>query len=90
MKRKTGNEVDLLSTIQKIEVPPFLLTRIRQKIETFHADRYSKSLTRTLGFSFALVLCLNIFVFVKIDEPSSQTQGIAATMNLLPDNTLYK
>lgn len=81
---------ELLGTILQVDAPPFLLTRIQQKIANQMKTRFSMRLTWALSFSFILVLTLNIFVLVKSTATSTKKQNLAEIMQLTPDNSPYK
>ena len=80
----------MLEQIQKVDAPPFLLTRIKQKIENTRSSNFSPYLAWSLGVSFVLVLLLNIGVLLSKTTETKSTNNIANTMDLLPKNTLYR
>ena len=80
--------LEILSSIQKAEAPPFLLTRIRAKIAAIQANRITPRLAWTWSVSLLLVLAVNIAVIVSRTHEQEQ-ENIAAAMRLLPDNSLY-
>lgn len=79
--------IDMLGQIQKVDAPPFLLTRIRQKIENARNSNFSPRLAWSLFTAVVLVLLLNLGVVIS---KTSDTDNLADTMNLLPKNTLYR
>ena len=82
--------LDLLQNIQKAEVPPFLLTRIQQEIENRSVNRFSPKITWSLSISMLLVLALNVIILTSTIKVNSSKGDIVSSMNLNPDNTLYK
>jgi hypothetical protein len=82
-------KLELLSQIETVEAPPFLLTRIRQQIENERVNQFSPRVSWALGFSMILVLSLNIAVLLSSNTPSAPT-NLAQTMHLLPKNDFYK
>jgi hypothetical protein len=80
-------DIDMLGQIQKVDAPPFLLTRIKQKIENTHNSNFSPRLAWSLAMAVVLVLLLNLGVIIS---KTSHTDSLADTMNLLPKNTLYR
>ncbi len=86
------NPIDLLEQIKKVDAPPFLLTRIKQKIENAQQASFSKGLSWSLVISLCMMLLLNIAVMIKYTNSTTSMQHatIAAAMNLLPTNSLYE
>ncbi len=84
--------LDILEEIQQTEAPPFLLTRIRQKINGLHTSGFSPRLTWSLGISLLTVLLINAAVLMKQSGHSHENAGshVAVFMHLVPDNSLYK
>lgn len=82
--------LELLDQIQKVEAPPFLMTRIRQKIDAAAANQIPGSWVWSLGLSFILVMGLNIAIIVNNMQVPATDDNIVNTMNLSPDNALYK
>lgn len=82
--------LELLDQIQKVEAPPFLMTRIRQKIDAAAANQIPGSWVWSLGLSFILVMGLNIAIIVNNMQVPTTDDNIVNTMNLSPDNALYK
>jgi hypothetical protein len=82
-------KLELLSQIETVEVPPFLLTRIMQQIKNEQVSKFSPRVSWAMGVSFLLILSLNIVVLVSNKTPIKEV-NIAQTMNLLPQNDFYK
>jgi hypothetical protein len=82
------NKLKLLSQIEAVEAPPFLLTRITQKIENEQVSRFSLGASWALGFSLLLILSLDIAVLVRNFAPIKQV-NLAQKMELLPKNDFY-
>jgi len=87
-----NNPIDLLEQINKVDAPPFLLTRIKQKIENAQQASFSKGLSWSLVISLCMMLLLNIAIMMKHTNSTTSIQDstIAAAMNLLPTNSLYE
>lgn len=82
--------IDQLSKIKAVEVPPFLLTRILQKIERNRASVLPKSFVRAFSLSFVLLLLLNFgAVFYSLKSDSGK-ENLIESMNLEPSNSIYK
>ncbi len=87
---KRNDPFEQLSQIKKVDAPPFLFTRIQQKIDELQTQRFSFRLSWSLGLSFALVVLLDLSVFIKEKHELNQKSTLAQSLNLMPDNTLYK
>jgi hypothetical protein len=84
-------KLELLSQIESVEAPPFLLTRIRQKIENERVNQFSPRVSWALGFSVFLIVSLNIAVLFENQAKSAEiTPSFAQNMELLPQNDFYK
>ena len=78
-----------LKKIEQVETPPFLFTRIQQKITAKPSLNFSKKVVWAYGFAFLIILTVNIFViFTKINEKTNEV-NIAQVMNLVPNNSIY-
>lgn len=89
-KNRIESHIDLLSQINKVEAPPFLLTRINQKLQSESSQFFSPRITRLIIAIFFLVLILNISLLVRNSNESDSGKSIAESMHLLPTNSLYK
>ena len=91
MKHKEDtNFSSLLGTIQRVDAPPFLLTRIKEKIKTNPEIKIGLGWVFAGSVSLMLVLVLNVVVMSKSSVKNQQTANLVASMNLVPDNTLYQ
>ena len=85
-------KVDLeeLSKIRQVETPPFLFTRIEEKIAQTKMEKISPLASFGISAAFVLVLLVNAFVLINNDDQKSQTETYVESMNLLNNNTLYR
>ncbi len=81
---------DMLEYINKVDAPPFLLTRIRQKIANATEQTIAPKWAFAAGFSLVLVVSLNIYIITAPTENKPQQANLAQTMNLIPHNSLYE
>jgi hypothetical protein len=92
MKSQDNFDIDqLLSRIQKVEAPPFLLTRIEQALLNSPSNGISKWQLAAISFSFLFLLTANVFV-IKEQIPRKHTNSIemlSNSMNLINSNQLY-
>ena len=77
----------LLAQIQKVEVSPFVWTRIQQKIAQPLQDQLSTNWIYAIAASILVLISLNIFA-IEIDTQQRHNQ-ILKNMNLMTDNNLY-
>jgi hypothetical protein len=84
-------KLDLLKNIQSVEEPPFLLTRIRQRIQSLELLPAPRSWKWTMALAGAVILVLNLGVIFKTANTPKNTsvESIAVSMNLSSGNTLY-
>ncbi len=87
---KIDSRLDLLDQIQKVEAPLFLLTRIKQKINSAESVFFSPKLTWAFIVILILVLMLNATIMIKKMNEDRNAKSIVEAMHLLPDNSLYK
>jgi hypothetical protein len=84
-----NNSIDqYLNEIEKVEAPPFLFTRIKQKMETVRTSHVSLKLAWGAGSALLLVLVLNIAVINFTSQ--REEQNMVVEMHLNTDNSLYK
>jgi hypothetical protein len=82
-------DLEMLTHISKVEAPPFLFTRIREKVLQNQALNYSPKISRTLGWSLALVLIINMVVIFKYRQINSGKKDLLVNLNLQANNNLY-
>lgn len=81
---------DVLDLINKVDAPPFLLTRIKQKIES-SANKVSPVVLWTTCISVCLVFIVNIYAISDTGKHKNDTaHSLAEAMNLYPNNSLYE
>ena len=89
-----GNNIeeylDRLSTIQKVDAPPFLFTRIQQRIQDVIFPRVSPKTAWALCVSFVFLLIMNVYVIAHYHSDNSKENNLAQSFHLLPDNNLYR
>jgi hypothetical protein len=92
MKPKDTYEIDvLLGRIQKVETPPFMLTRIEQVINNSRSFKLNKWQIAAASFSFLFLLTANVLV-IKKQLPKKRSNSIellSNSMNLVQSNQLY-
>jgi len=83
-------DFDNLGKIQRVEAPPYLFTRIQQKIESEKRERMPLRMALILNLSFAVILVINSMVFIGYDSKSTSIESYAESIHLISNNTLYK
>ena len=58
-------KLDLLKKIQSVDEPPFLLTRIRQRIQSLELSPAPRSWKWALALAGAAVVILNLGIILK-------------------------
>lgn len=69
------DKLDILSRVTKTEAPSFLYTRILQRIEAVQAAPVSVKFKFAFTAITAVILLLNVLVFVKKTQPSAPEPG---------------
>jgi hypothetical protein len=82
--------IDLFKKIKKVEISPFLWTRIQSKIHEETVDDLPNSWKWIGSLSFVLLIVGNIYI-VKIIEFESKTsiESLVLNLNLELKNQLY-
>lgn len=84
------NELNILDQVQKVSAPPFLLTRIQQRIRNKKESQFSPTISWVLSLSLAIIVVANGAVLTNMIISSKQEKTLLQSMNLLPNNELYK
>ena len=84
------NELNILDQVQKVSAPPFLLTRIQQRIRNKKETQFSPTLSWVLSLGLAIIVVVNGAVLTNMIIASKQEKTLLQSMNLLPNNELYK
>ncbi len=82
--------LNLLNKIHKVDTPPFLFTRVKQKIISTQASEVPKKLVWALSLSFMLIIILNISAVIHTEKSKTPEISLAQSMNLLSNNNLYQ
>ena len=80
-------ELDILRKVKRVDAPPFLLTRIKSKIEQSKYEIMPKRMAIAIVCSFALLLIVNSLVLIRYKSKPAET--LAQTMHLSTNNDLY-
>jgi len=83
-------DLEQLNRIQRVEAPPYLFTRIQQKIANGQTERLPKGMAVAINLSFVLILVINVIVFMRNTNKSDSTENYAQSIHLMSNNSLYK
>jgi hypothetical protein len=74
-----------------VDEPPFLLTRIRQRIQSLELPPAPRSWKWALVLTGAAIVVLNLGIIIKTANTAkkSRIESIAVSMNLSSGNNLY-
>ncbi len=92
---KQDNKYDSLNqldALQRVEAPPFLLTRIRQRIADAALPQVSPKWVWATVLSFILIAVLNVYTVSNYSSSQTGTQqpaNLVEQMNLQTNNSLY-
>ncbi len=81
--------LDPLETIVKVETPPFLLTRIIQRIDSERNAKFSSGVSWSMGVAFILLILLNTGVLTNVFARQHNMQTLAQSFQIMPNNELY-
>ena len=82
--------LDPLNTINRIDTPFFLYTRIQEKIKNKEANFFSKKTTMAISISLMLIVLLNVFAITQPKDTNETRTSLIEQFQLLPNNTLYQ
>ncbi len=83
------NYINQLEQVQKVDAPPFLFTRIQQKINSSFEYQFSSKFVWSFGLSILFILLLNIAVIgFKIN--TKHQNNLVNAMQLSPTNEIYQ
>ncbi len=75
--------------IHAVDAPPFLFTRIQEKIENAYSTVLPKKFAFALSFSFIFIVVFNAGALVYKTKQNNSVASVAESMNLMPNNDLY-
>lgn len=87
--RKDGLEIESLSQIKKVEVSPFLFTRIQQRINEATSNKFSGKVSLSLTFALVAIVILNIVVLQNYSMPQNSESNFVQNMNIITNNSIY-
>ena len=79
----------MLEGIKQVDAPPFLWTRIQQKVEHASRSRFSLKVTFALVAIAIVVIMINALLVTDNIKKNAIDSNLAQAMDLLPHNSLY-
>lgn len=91
MEMKNGKQdpLQMLDDIQRMEAPPFLMTRIQERIKQGDLQTINLNRAAVFALGFALLLALNIWVVFSSGVGQEIAPQLVESMNLHSNNELY-
>lgn len=86
------DNIALLKQIERVDVPPFLLTRIEAKIAALREMYVKPRWVIATGLAFATIVLLNVLVINKEQRPDRRedaVEGWSGALELNTSNQLY-
>lgn len=89
MNNGKQDPLQMLERVQRVDAPPFLMTRIQERIK--HGDLQTIDMTRMALFAigFVLLLSLNVWVVYSSGIGQEIAPQLVESMNLHSNNELY-
>ncbi len=88
-----NKKLDALKQIKEVDAPPFLLTRIKQQIQSLQQREAPAKWKWAFAFTSVLVLAFNISILVKSSAPVNKkntgVENIVNSLSLSATNDLY-
>lgn len=86
------NDFEMLGHIKPTDAPPFLFTRIEQRIKDKEQNKLKPSFVWTLSITMILLLLINIIVLKNESKNSLQSteNNLLSSLNLNTNNSLYQ
>lgn len=83
--------LEMLGKVARVDAPPFLLTRIRQRVANVQQRVPAKWVVAT-ALSMILIIAMNIYLVAgqRNNNRTETSHELAQAMNLLPQNSLYE
>ncbi|WP_430403353.1 hypothetical protein [Fluviicola sp.] len=81
------DQLHSLEKIERVEVSPFLFTRIQARVQEQFLDKLSTRQTVVYLTGIALIVALNVMVLGTKNE--YKNENLVSEMNLAPTNQLY-
>lgn len=87
MNNMEKDQLHSLEKIERVEVSPFLFTRIQAKVQEQLFDKLSTKQTVVYLTGIALIVALNVMILGT--KNVDKNENLVSEMNLTPTNQLY-
>ncbi|WP_317897319.1 hypothetical protein [Aurantibacillus circumpalustris] len=84
-----NNELQRLETIQSVDVPAFLFTRVQQRIQNESFGKVTPKIKWALAFSIIVLFVINLLAISSYHSTQDYRNNLAKAMQLLPNNNFY-
>lgn len=91
-KQFSYDPTDQLDHLQRVEAPPFLLTRIRQKAMQAYEQRVTPTFAWVTSCLLLCIFAVNVYIIAgrKPIENKMYASETSQQMNVFTDNMLYE
>lgn len=88
---KTDNTMQMLEKVKRVDVSPFLFSRIEQRIHTLNKNRLSMKIVWLSAAALGLLVLLNIHLINNFSGQgkADNLTAYAESMHLSPSDNLY-
>lgn len=80
---------ETIGKIKSVETPPFLYTRIIQRIESASLNRVSRPLAWSLGSACLAICIFSLLISISKTQQENTATNLGTGMDLMPQNALY-
>jgi hypothetical protein len=87
--KKDNDFLKSLDTVNKVDPPDFLFTRIAARIERVNAERIAPKKAMAIAITFVVLLVINIYAIRQVSHRSNE-RNLAQVFQLMPDKNLYE
>lgn len=90
---KINNSHDFLEqlhTVEKVEVSPFLFSRIEQKINTLGENTVSTKMGWTMVTSVSIIVIFNLFIITQSSWIPKENNNLLQSLQIQNNNSLYQ
>lgn len=88
VKENYMEELDKLLSIDRVEAPDHLYTRIKQRIENSRKEMASPAFLWVTAITLIFMISINAFTWTQTDE--TPDINLAESLGMLPSNSLYE
>ena len=78
-----------LNTVEKVEIPPFLFSKIEQKISFIRENTISKNMGWTWITSVSLIVLFNLFIITQSSWIPTEKNNLLQSLQIQNSNSLY-